>query len=301
MKDGCSLRNIFLYIAGIAFLALAKAKHTLFGYTSPKPFDISETERCIEYDIRVVEQWLKYLQQYTHSNDFLAGKNALELGPGSDLGIGLYLLSRGCAAYNACDVNNLAVTVPEGFYNDFLKRIEGMSHKPDISSLGTELEKIRNGSPSRLNYVVRSDFDLVSTFGLATIDLVFSQAAFEHFDDVNATISQLSAVCKPGAVLVVSVDLKTHSRWIRDKDPNNIYRYSASVYNAFRFRGIPNRVRPFQYKNLFEKNGWENVVIIPLLTLDDPDKCCTGLDKTFSGDESQMNYLSIMLCARKQA
>jgi len=295
------LRNIFLYFVGIAFLALAKVKHTLFGYTSPKPFDVSETERCIAYDIRVVDQWLSYLQQYTHSNDFLAGKNVLELGPGSDLGIGMYLLSKGCAAYNACDVNNLTATVPESFYNEFLARLDGMGNKPDTGSLGIELQKARNGNPSRLNYVVRSDFDLVSTFGLATMDLVFSQAAFEHFDDVNATISQLSAVCKPGAVLVVSVDLKTHSRWIRDKDPNNIYRYSASVYDAFRFRGIPNRVRPVQYKKLFEKHGWENVAIIPLLTLDDPARCCTGLDKAFSGDESQMNYLSIMLCARKRA
>ena len=295
------LRNVFLYMAGIVFLALAKAKNSLLGYLSPKPFDLSDTERCIEYDIRVVDQWLAHLQQYTHGNNFLAGKNVLELGPGSDLGIGIYLLSRGCATYNACDVNNLMKAAPDSFYKDFLRKMEGISHPTDVDALRTELEKARIGNPSRLNYVVRSDFDLVSAFGLATIDLVFSQAAFEHFDDVRATISQLSAVCKPGAILVVSIDLKTHSRWIRDKDPNNIYRYSANVYNAFRFRGIPNRVRPFQYKEAFEKSGWTDVLVTPLSTLDNLDKCCSGMDKAFSNERSQMNYLSVMLCARKQA
>lgn len=282
-------------------MTLAKVKSSLLGYLTPKPFDFSDTARCIEYDIRVVDQWLSHLQQYTQRNNFLAGKNVLELGPGSDLGIGIYLLSRGCAAYNACDVNNLMRAAPDSFYKEFLKRIENTGHAVDVSFLGTELEKARIGDPSRLNYVVRGDFDLVSAFGLASIDLVFSQAAFEHFDDVNATISQLSAVCRPGAILVVSIDLKTHSRWIRDKDPNNIYRYSENVYNVFRFRGIPNRVRPVQYKEIFEKFGWTDVLVTPLLTLDDREKCCSGMAKAFSGDESQMNYLSVMLCARKQA
>jgi len=46
------LKNSFLYLAGIAFLTLSKLRNTLQGYKCPKPFDISETERCIAYDIR---------------------------------------------------------------------------------------------------------------------------------------------------------------------------------------------------------------------------------------------------------
>ena len=37
--------------------------------------------------------------------------------------------------------------------------------------------------------MVRDDFDLVAAFGRSTIDMVFSQAAFEHFDDLEATIA----------------------------------------------------------------------------------------------------------------
>ena len=146
--------------------------------------------------------------------------------------------------------------------------------------------------------MVNKDFDLVSSIGKSEIDLVFSQAAFEHFDDIKMTISQLSKVCKPGAVLIIEIDLQTHSRWIRDKDPNNIYRYSERIYNIFWFRGIPNRVRPFQYRKAFEHHGWTDIEMKPLKKLD-TNKSYSGLNKTFSHSENQMEYLSIIICARK--
>jgi len=61
--------NWFYFCAGILFLALAKIKHTIHGYSSPKPFSIDETKRCIEYDIGVVESWLTQLRQYTSTHD----------------------------------------------------------------------------------------------------------------------------------------------------------------------------------------------------------------------------------------
>ena len=111
--------------------------------------------------------------------------NVLELGPGSDLGIGIYLLSLGCAQYNACDVNDLTRTTPHSFYEALFRSIEGMNSRTNTGRLKEQLNKTRAGEPSKLNYVVRHDFDLVSAFGVATINLVFSQAAFEHFDDVD--------------------------------------------------------------------------------------------------------------------
>ena len=293
------LRNTFFYMAGIVFLALAKAKNIIKGYSSPKPFDISESDRCIEYDIHIVEHWLSHLREYTHTDNSLTDKNVLELGPGSDLGIGIYLLSKGCSQYNACDVNDLMKSTPDSFYEQLFERLESINSQANIDFLKRQLKEAKAGNPSRLSYVVRNDFDIVSAFGEATVDLVFSQAAFEHFDDIDATISQLSAVCKPGAILVAEIDLKTHSRWIRDKDPNNIYRYPCYVYNTFWFRGIPNRVRPFQYKEAFERFGWTDISITSLSKLNDHNSSYSGMNKAFADDRNQMDYLSIMLCARK--
>ena len=51
------LRNTFFYLAGIVFLALAKVKIISKGCSSPKLFDIFESDRCIGYDIFVAEHW----------------------------------------------------------------------------------------------------------------------------------------------------------------------------------------------------------------------------------------------------
>ncbi len=293
------LKDTFFYITGIGFLALAKAKNVLKGYSSPKPFDISEIERCIEYDIHVVDHWLSHLNRYTQNNYSVVGKNVLELGPGSDLGIGIYLVAKGCMQYNACDVNNLMESVPDRFYEHFFKKLQHTNIEMDINFLREQLKAAKTGNPSRLNYIVRNDFDIVQACGKSTIDLVFSQAAFEHFDDIEATISQLSEVCKPGAILIVEIDLKTHSRWICDKDPNNIYRYPEFLYNTFWFRGIPNRIRPFKYKETFERLGWKDISITPLKKNDVNDCSYSGMNNAFSNKENQMDYLSIMLYARK--
>ena len=295
-----AIRNLAYFVAGISFLALAKIKHTLCGYSTPKPIDISKTDDCVAYDLQVVDHWLSQLREYTRDDTFFSGKNVLELGPGADLGIGVILLLKGAAAYNACDVNDLATRAPDRFYETLFETLLGNYSRAQIDAVKDQLARLKARRPSLLNYVVRDDFDLVSAFGGETIDLVFSQAAFEHFDDMNATVARLSAVCKPGAVMVAEIDLQTHSRWIRQKDPNNIYRYPERLYKAFWFRGIPNRIRPYQYRELFERYGWKDVIIVPLSRLDGNGTATTGLDERFTDEINQMEYLSIMLCATKR-
>jgi hypothetical protein len=294
-----TLRDCFFFVAGIAFLIMAKLKHVLQGYSTPKPFGISETERCIAYDLQVVEQWLQRLRHFTHSDTFLAGKNVLELGPGSDLGTGLILLARGARKYNACDVNDLVKRAPDRFYEALFEKLRDTVPDTRMSFLKEQLASARADRASQLNYVVSKDFDLASRFGGNTIEVVFSQAAFEHFDDVDATVTSLSTVCKSGAVIVAEIDLQTHSRWIRDKDPNNIYRYPSALYRMFRFRGAPNRVRPYQYQAIFEHHGWTDVTMTPLTKYPVYRRSLAALSAPFTGEENQMEFLSVVLCARK--
>ena len=284
------------FTAGMAFLGMAKAKNVLRGYTAPKPFDISETERCIDYDKLVIADWLQALARYAGSSYSLAGKNILELGPGSDLGIGVLLLAAGARKYNACDVNNLVARTPPSFYESLLATLPNGAGQPDLQFLRAQLQAQRSGEPSLLNYVVKEQFDLVAACGTDTIDLVFSQAAFEHFDDIDDVVRQLTAVCRAGAIIVAEIDLKTHSRWVRDKDPNNIYRYPDTIYNAFWFRGAPNRVRPYQYSQAFERHGWTNVQIVPRTQLQLPPALVAD---RFSGEHNQMQYLTVVLSATK--
>lgn len=294
-----SLETAAYFVAGIAFLALAKAKNILQGYATPRPFDASDIDRSIDYAISVVGEWLEYLRRYTGEEEALAGKEVIELGPGSDLGTGICLLLEGCARYSACDVNDLMSSTPDAFYEKLLLRLAEGRDQAEIEAVREELAAMRSGRTSRLNHVVREDFDLAAAFGAASVDIVFSQAAFEHFNDAATTFSQLATVCRSGAVMVAEIDLKTHSRWIRDVDPNNIYRYPGIVYDRFRFQGIPNRLRPYQYRAMLEQAGWSDIEVIPIERLEKTGAARGGYYRPFADKKNEMDYLSIILCARK--
>lgn len=234
-------RDSFFHLTGYGFLALAKLKHTLTGYTTPKPFPVNETDRAIDYAVNISNRMQDFYKQYT--NDSIAGKRVLELGPGSDLGIGLHQIASGAVHYCGFDINELATKVPQSHYEKFAER-----EQVDLAAL----------SDGRIKYVVDDNFDL-SILPAGSFDIVFSNAAFEHFDDVDTTLDQVAGLLRPGGKLIAEVDLQTHSRWIRERDPNNIYRYSDRIYKAFHFPAQPNRVRPEHYVEHLKVSGWENV------------------------------------------
>ena len=276
------MSELFRYVAGMAFLGMAKARHKMQGYTSPKPFSVDEVDRCIDYDLHVVNEWRGHLANY-NGRDF-SGAHVLELGPGSDLGVGLALLAAGARRYTAVDRHDLAARVPDAFYRRMREREAGI---PD-------LQQVR--SSGALNYVVREDFDIEQAVPARDVDLVVSNAAFEHFDDVPATVARLTRVTRPGAVIAAVVDLQTHSRWIREVDPNNIYRYSPGLYRLFRFHGIPNRVRPHEYQAAFEQNGWRNIQLQPLNQFDSRGR---GVARRFRDPQNKMDWLSFVICATR--
>lgn len=295
------LVNGFYFIAGICFLALSKARYILLGYR-PKPLSIHAFESCTAYDINVVTKWLNQYQQYTgeSTSTILTNKTVLELGPGSDLGVGLYILSKSANAYHAVDVYNLVEGVPDQFYEYFFSHLRAKD-KVDTSPLVEELRRTQAGDSKKLNYHWRPDFNIADALGMTKVDIIFSNAAFEHFDNVPETVRAISAVSKSGTVIIASVDLKTHSRWIRKKDPINIYRYPKWLYRLLSFRGTPNRVRPFEYQKAFAENGWTKIKIEPSDKLDDVQyrSVSRHLANEFIGDISQMNYTSIWISATK--
>lgn len=289
---------------GLLLLFLNKIRHSIRGYITPRTFPIIEFEKAIKYDFNVVEHWIRHLNSYVGRDSFsLKGKRVLELGPGADLGIGIILLMKGVEKYNAIDVNDLVKSVPNQFYEELFKTIASMGDKEeDVDFLRSQLKIAQLGKNDKLNYVCRKDFDL-SIFKEEKVDIVFSQAAFEHFDNVEKTVAQLSEVVKHGGIFIAEVDLKTHTRWIRDADPLNIYRYSDVTYNLFKFSGSPNRVRPFEYEEILEKHGWTNITIKPLTILEKNylnRKMIVSLNRRFSDPINNMDYLSIMIHAIKK-
>ena len=298
--------NRFYYGAGLVFLLLAKTKSLLRGYRDAKPFATAEVERCIDYDLRVVDGWLRQLDRYTGGRGGVVGKSILEIGPGADLGVGLYLLAIGASRYTAFDKHGLAASVPELFYDRLFERVHKLQPAANMAALRAALSATATDTQPEgqqpLRYLVRNDFDIAAAVAERSVDIVFSNAAFEHIEDVAKAVRQLTRVMKPGGMLIAEVDLRTHSRWIRDQDPNNIYRYDDRLYRLFRFSGIPNRVRPQQYRQYFTANGWIDVDISSNWVLP-PELSARNayLSARFRGDDNQMDYLTIILCATRPA
>lgn len=293
-----SIKNRRYHFTGAALAVMNYFRHILLGYKTPRTFPSSEIEKTVDYDLRIVERWTNYLRNYSGDADPLQDKVVLELGVGPDLGTGAILLAMGARKYFALDVNNLAELATEEFYNHLFERMREDYNYVDFAE--KQVRKYLKKEESLMSYIVDNEFRISAIPG--EIDVVVSQAAFEHFDDIEKTIIEISDKIKKGGILIIHVDMKTHTRWIKDKDPLNIYRYSELFWNTFRFRGSPNRERIPKYRELFEKNNWTKIIIEPRTILDEKYmvRVIPTLDKKYRDlDIQEMRILSFILIARK--
>lgn len=296
-----TISNAYYKAIGLVFLFLGKAKHFAQGYVRTRAFSTAEIPTCVDYDIKVVDEWLEALEGYTHEGaDQIRGARILELGPGADFGVPLYLLSKGISQYCSIDAFPLALRAPTELHEAMLERIGRIGSITPIQELRKALagiETAQSDSRSILRYIVREDFGIADSFEAQGFDFVFSQAAFEHFDDVDDVVRQVSKVARPGARLVAGVDLKTHARWLRDKDPLNIYRFSECTYRLLGFRTMPNRMSASDYERILTKYGWKDIEFRNVNAVDDEyfERVKCGLNPAYRKDETRM--LWFMVCA----
>ena len=290
------LRNIFYWILGLGILLANKARYTLRGYRTPRPFKVTDTDAVMAYDREVVDRWEEHLRRYGVSDAF-RGKRVIELGPGADLGVGLLALARGAGSYSAIDANDLIAQAPPSLYDAFF------SGMPETSAaeLREELGRFMKGDSARIRFVLDPSFAFVD-IPSASQDLIVSNAAFEHFADIPSVARHMARIAAPGAVLCAHVDLQTHTRVIRDRDPLNIYRFSRPLYRALRFSGIPNRVRPHEYIAALKNAGWQDIMTVPVTEIQPKDfpRLSSGLARRFAREGGTLRVLSFMLLARRQ-
>ncbi len=295
------VRNIPYHLVGKILIMINFIRYSLLGYRTPRTFSLDQINRSIHYDLKVVENWIKHLADYSKTDTLLKDKVILELGVGPDLGIGAILVTLGVKKYVAFDVHALAKSTPYEFYGRLFDTVKEKYPECDVDYLKDQFMKCQKGEDAKIQYIVDKNFEISRIKD--KFDIVFSQAAFEHFTHMEKTVEELSSVVKSGGVLVTEIDLKTHTGWIRDRDPLNVYRHSDSFWNLFKFQGSVNRVRTFTYKELLEKNGWFDIEIKPLTILEDGyiEKVMPSLNKKFRNlDSSEMKLLSVMVMARKK-
>jgi hypothetical protein len=255
------LWNYAMHLIGLMFLFLAYLRSKLKGYTTPTVFGNEDLSAVAKHSRRVFLDWKRALQDYVSDPAPFAGKKVLELGPGDSLGTGMLIALEKSEYYDAFDMFPLARLTPADLYTNVLPGASGVNDVGEVADL--VWNAIQGKSHYRFGYVVDPEFNLIKMASGRDYDLIVSCAAFEHFKYVEQAIQQLSRIAKLGCVLCAEIDFKTHSRWIREKDPNNIYRYSDFIYKLFYFPGQPNRVRPIEYINYLKKFGWADIRVVP--------------------------------------
>jgi SAM-dependent methyltransferase len=296
------IRNGIYHLVGLAFMTLNVVRHKIQGYRTPRPRMTANANEAFVYDRAVVNNWLEHLERHVGHDQAPQGLDVLELGPGPDLGTGMILLSRGARSYLAIDAHRLVTRTPAQRHRELAALIEQEEDLEHATIAPREaLEAFLDGTGAALSYRHLPGFDL-STLADDSVDLVVSHSVFEHVDDVPATIRELARITRGGGHFVAEIDLQTHTRWIRDADPLNIYRYQRHVYRALSFSGSPNRVRPDEYLDAFESTGWGNPRIYPRRVLDPSyvDGVEPSLCPVFRGDPEQLGWLSIVLCATRR-
>ncbi|MGY3440979.1 MULTISPECIES: hypothetical protein [unclassified Bradyrhizobium] len=277
-----ALRKLEMTVLGLGFLGLAWSKDKLRGYATPNTVSKFDVEGQIAYLLDIFGSLRRFMPP-----DFdLRGRDVLELSPGASRGNGVLFLALGARSYHAIDVFNLAGDEDPVFYEVLLDRFtEGTA--ADRQRART----IASTSGSRdFGYAVGRDFDIPRLAEGRSFDLIVSCAAFEHYDSVPDAVAGLTQVARPGCEAIHIIDLQTHSRWIREHDPNNIYRYPETLYRLFRFPGQPNRLRPADYIAAFGAEAWNDVRFVPSRTIDPAlrDISLDGLAAPFAGQEDMI-------------
>lgn len=259
-------------------MGLANAlRHRVRGYRTPRPFSPDQVERSVDYVVDVVDRWRR------QGELDLAGRRVLELGPGPDLGTGAVMLALGAASYTAADLFPLAADTPSSFYDGLASRI------------GRPID------PGQLAYRVTSFPDMPGLEG--PFDVVVSNAALEHFDDVPATFARLAELVPPGGVMCHHIDGMVHMRGIRPRDPLNLLRYPDWIYRAMSFPGVPNRLRSSDFLMAARSTGWSARVVPDLVApASYLDGVRSGLSRAWRGkpDDDLAMLTFTLVCVRER-
>lgn len=286
-----ALRNLEMTILGLGFLGLAWGKNRLHGYTTPNRVATSDVEGKVAYLLDIFASLCRFLPPQFD----LRGRDVLELSPGASRGNGVLFLALGARSYHAIDVFDLAGDEDPAFFGQLLDRF------PEGREADRERARTIAVTPGtrEFGYTVGRDFDIPRLAEGRAFDLIVSCAAFEHYDSPAEAIAGLTQVARPGCGTVHIIDLQTHSRWIRERDPNNIYRYPEPVYRLFRFPGQPNRQRPADYVRSFAAEGWSDIHFVPSRTVDPAlhEASLRGLAAPFASQDD-MSILDGALTAR---
>jgi len=223
-----------------------------------------------------------------------------ELGPGDSIGVGLAALLTGANKYYALDIQKYAHRETDiEILNELLSlfaattAIPGKDEFPQITpeisslrfphdiltekrlarSLATErVEQIRqallkldengtSGKSSEIEIYYLAPWRISAEIEDNSVDLIISQAALEHIEDLSDAYSSMSRWLRPGGMISHQIDFSAHGladEW------NGHWAYSDLLWKLIRGKRqwLINRHPYSVHRKLIEQNGFEIIRVI---------------------------------------
>ena len=295
------LKTSASFLGGMAASSLASIKHKTLGYIKPTGFSGFLFERRSNTSRRP-RRITTIMPRSQIRTAILSSKGPMCRKLGRAHGAGVLLAGLGIQPDRVIGALPLARLAPKEFYLALADAEKSLPAIFDEKLIASAARSVAEGRDDLISYAFDPAFNARDLAGEKKFDLIVSNAAFEHFDDIDRTIREVSSRAAPGAFFIVGIDFQTHTRVIRERDPNNIYRFPAPLYQALHFPGQPNRRRPKDYVNALVREGWTNVVVRPVSIASPSYSNLTrgGLDSEFRDDDCDMHILTCFVAAERQ-
>lgn len=263
--------------------------------------DLDKTNGSSFYNIRMGRLYDGILQEHLGREE---GVRMLEIGPGINLGTGLYFAMRGVQKYYGLDI-----------YED--PDLYGSPHYENVIELMTRLAPEEIRTPPSAFLTVKGDavvFDRSKVEYLyphqsydiplpdGSLDYVFSNATLEHVSDPAKTLESIRRVLRRGGVTAHLIDFRDHDNFSK---PFEFLKVDSAAW-ARRFKDpatvhlYMNRWRSSDFEKAMARDGFEVLKRQTLTRIPVDEKMRSSFHPDFQKyDAEDLSAAVVLLVARK--
>jgi SAM-dependent methyltransferase len=220
-----------------------------------KPLDASPAgiEKDVEYALGSADLWIARLPG---GEEFLRGKRVMEIGPGVNFGA---ILTLACYGAEVLVVERFSSPWNPHYHPKFYARLRDKlaERRPSIDLTPLDMIISQGKYPQGTISVHSCSLEELGGVPEQSIDLVFSNAVFEHLYDLKSAFAHLSRITKPGGLGLHQVDFRDH------RDPSRPLEHLLFGDREFsrvfkeKHSECGNRFRPSEMGQCMEAVGFE--------------------------------------------
>jgi glycosyltransferase involved in cell wall biosynthesis/SAM-dependent methyltransferase len=210
-------------------------------------------ERDVKYALATANIWIDILPG---GEEFLKGKKVMEIGPGINFGS---ILTLACHGAEVLVTDRFLTPWDPEYHPKFYALLrESLAERWPAMDLST-LDKIISERQYPRESICAYTCSLEKLSGVPdqSVDLVISNAVFEHLYDVESAFSHLARITKPGGLGLHQVDFRDHRDYSRPLEYLLLSKKEFSIEFRERHGECGNRFRPREMWHVFESVGFE--------------------------------------------